>query len=147
MRPLPLTTARLVVRDFESTDFDAVHAYASDPVVTRYTNFGPNTEEETRAFLDRVCASAAVSPRTDYSFAVVERESKALIGTVGLGACDATGQHYSFGYCFNRAYWGRGLGKEAARGMVEFGFDVLQAHRLWAYVFVGNEASARILEG
>ena len=39
------------------------------------------------------------------------------------------------------------MGKEAARAMVEFGFDVLAAHRLWADVFVGNEASARILQG
>jgi ribosomal-protein-alanine N-acetyltransferase len=30
---------------------------------------------------------------------------------------------------------------------VEFGFEELEAHRLWAHVFVGNTASARILEG
>jgi len=141
------TTARLVLRNFESTDFDAVHAYASDPIVTRYTNFGPNTEEETRSFLDRVCAACTAIPRTDYSLAVVERESKSLIGTIGLVASDTTGRQHTFGYCFNRAYWGQGLGKEAAAAMVEFGFDALQAHRLWTYVFAGNEASARILQG
>jgi RimJ/RimL family protein N-acetyltransferase len=139
------TTPRLVIRNFEATDFEAVHAYASDPIVTRYTSFGPNSEEETHAFLDRARAAAATTPRLDYTLAVVERESETLIGSIGLVSSDATGQQYSFGYCFNRAYWGRGLGKEAATAVVVFGFDVLGAHRLWAYVFAGNEPSARIL--
>ncbi|HEY2780751.1 MAG TPA: GNAT family protein [Steroidobacteraceae bacterium] len=43
--------------------------------------------------------------------------------------------------------WRRGFGKEAAAAMVQFGFEQLQAHRLWADVFTGNTASVRILEG
>ena len=32
---LPIRTPRLTLRDFVASDFDAVHAYASDPEVTR----------------------------------------------------------------------------------------------------------------
>jgi hypothetical protein len=32
---LPVRTARLTLRDFTPGDFDAIHAYASDPDVTR----------------------------------------------------------------------------------------------------------------
>ena len=61
---LPIQTSRLELRDFRAKDFDAVHAYASDPLVTRFTSWGPNSEEETRAFLDSVTAEAAAIPES-----------------------------------------------------------------------------------
>jgi len=140
-------TERLILRELAQSDFDAVHQYASDPLVTRFTSFGPNTEDETRAFLTRSIESASATPRRHFTFAAVERASGELIGGCGLEQCDGTGQHYVFGYCFNRRWWRRGFGKEAAGSLVQFGFERLHAHRLWAHVFAGNAASVRILEG
>ena len=60
-----LQTNRLTLRDFVLSDFDAVHAYASDPLVTRFTSFGPNTPEETREFLNRSVHAASVSPASN----------------------------------------------------------------------------------
>jgi RimJ/RimL family protein N-acetyltransferase/catechol 2,3-dioxygenase-like lactoylglutathione lyase family enzyme len=142
-----LQTKRLILRDLVLADFDAVHEYASDPLVTRFTSFGPNTAEETRDFLSRSIHAASVSPRQIHTMAVIERTTGQLIGSCGLEPCDGTGRHYVFGYCLNRHWWGRGFGREAADALVQFGFDRLQAHRLWAHVFLGNTASARILEG
>jgi ribosomal-protein-alanine N-acetyltransferase len=142
-----LQTKRLILRDFAQSDFDAVHQYAADPLVTRYTSFGPNTADETRAFLARSIESATATPRRSHAFAAVERATGELIGGCGLDQCDDTGQHYVFGYCFNRNWWRQGLGKEAASALVQFGFERLRAHRLWAHVFAGNAASVRILEG
>jgi RimJ/RimL family protein N-acetyltransferase len=39
----PPAGPRLLLRDFRATDVAAVHAFAADPVVTRLTDFGPNT--------------------------------------------------------------------------------------------------------
>jgi len=142
-----IQTRRLILRDLVLSDFDAVHDYASDPLVTRFTSFGPNTPEETREFLSRSIHAASVSPRQIHTFAVIEQDCGHLIGSCGLVQCDGTGQHYVFGYCFHRHWWGRGFGKEAAAALVQFGFDRLQAHRLWAHVFLANTASVRILEG
>ena len=142
-----LQTERLDLRELAITDFDAVHAYASDPLVTRYTSFGPNTFEQTRDFLARTIKTYGESPRRNFIFGVVDRDSGQLFGSCGLEASDDTGRHYSFGYCLHRDWWGSGYGSEAATTLVEFGFEELEAHRLWAHVFVGNVASARILEG
>jgi RimJ/RimL family protein N-acetyltransferase/catechol 2,3-dioxygenase-like lactoylglutathione lyase family enzyme len=142
-----LQTNRLILRDLVLSDFDAVHDYASDPLVTRFTSFGPNTVDETREFLSRSIQAGSVNPRQIYTFAVIERDSGHLIGSCGLEQSDGTGRHYAFGYCFHRHWWGRGFGKETAAALVQFGFDRLQAHRLWAHVFLGNTASERILEG
>ena len=37
---------------FVPSDFDDVHAFASDPVVRRFQAWGTNTPQDTRAFLD-----------------------------------------------------------------------------------------------
>ena len=142
-----LRTNRLVLRDLVLADVDEVHEYASDPLVTRFTSFGPNTLAETRAFLDRTTVASAATPRRIYTFGVVEQASGRLIGSCGLEQCDLTGRHYVFGYCFHRQWWGLGFGKEAARALVQFGFERLQAHRLWAHVFLGNVASEKIVDG
>jgi ribosomal-protein-alanine N-acetyltransferase len=142
-----LHTNRLILRDFVLSDFDAVHEYASDPLVTRFTSFGPNTTDETRDFLTRSIQASSAIPRQIYTFAAVERASAHLIGSGGIEQCDGTGRHYMFGYCLHHRWWGRGFGKEVAGALVEFGFHHLQAHRLWAHVFLGNAASERILEG
>jgi ribosomal-protein-alanine N-acetyltransferase len=141
-----LHTERLILRTHAQSDFDAVHQYASDPLVTRYTAFGPNTADETRAFLTRSIESATATPRRNYTFAAVERASGNLIGGCGLEQCDGTGLHYVFGYVFDRSRWRLGFGREAARALVQFAFEHLQAHRLCAQVFVGNAASVRILQ-
>jgi hypothetical protein len=59
MPACPTPTARLRFRPVEANDFAAVHAYAGDPAVTRYTSFGPNSEEDTRGFLARAVAATA----------------------------------------------------------------------------------------
>jgi [ribosomal protein S18]-alanine N-acetyltransferase len=47
---------RLMLREFVAEDQHAVHAYASDPAVTRFTDWGPNSIAETHAFLAGVVA-------------------------------------------------------------------------------------------
>ena len=142
-----LRTERLDLREFSVADLDAVHTYASDPHVTRFTSWGPNSVEETEAFLARTVLENHTSPRRGYTFGIVDRASGTLFGSCGLESSDVTGRQFALGYCLHRDWWGRGYGSEAASALVDFGFEQLEAHRLWAHVFVGNIASARILEG
>jgi ribosomal-protein-alanine N-acetyltransferase len=141
--PLPLLTPRLELRDFRPDDFAAAHAYASDPVVTRFTAFGPNTEEETRAFLDRAAQEIAVQPRENHSLAIVDRESGTLFG--GCGLIGRGERVHEIGYVLNRGWWGRGLATEVVGALLAFGFGDLAAHRIYARVDPQNTASTRVL--
>jgi [ribosomal protein S5]-alanine N-acetyltransferase len=140
-----LITPRLELRDFRPTDFADVHAYASDPLVTQYMSFGPNTEEETRDFLSRSAANAAVEPRREYALAIVERASGQVIGSCGLHPADLTGRHFEFGYCLRRDRWGLGIGSEVVIALMGFVFNELGAHRLVARVYRGNHRSIALL--
>jgi len=143
---LPIVTSRLEIRDFVVDDFPAVHRYASDPEVTRFLSWGPNSEEETRAFLRRAQSHISEKPRRQFELGVLERESRELIGGCGLHGRRETFREYEIGYCLRRDRWSRGIASEAVRALSDFGFGGINAHRIYAQVFPDNTASSRLLE-
>jgi ribosomal-protein-alanine N-acetyltransferase len=141
---LPLRTASLTLREFVSDDFDAIHAYASDPEVTRYMFYGPRTGADTHAYLERMLASQQEEPRVTWELGVVATADDRLIG-----ACDLTlenAQEADLGFIFSREVWGMGYATEAARALVHAGFQQLGLTRIFSTCDVVNHASARVLE-
>jgi len=141
-----LKTERLHLREITDEDFDVVHAYASDPEVVEYMNWGPNTEQDTRDFLERAQEQAKVDPRVDYGLAVVRKSGECMIGAVGLHLPSPDAHQAMLGYCYAREAWGHGYATEAANALVEFGFDVLGLRRVWAGCDPDNAGSIRVLE-
>jgi RimJ/RimL family protein N-acetyltransferase len=133
------------LRDFCAEDFAAVHAYASDPLVTRWTSWGPNSEAETREFLDRAVRELAEQPRGNFSLAMIDRATGALFGSGGIYRRRGFYREYEMGYVLHRDWWGRGFASEVARALVAFGFGELGAHRIYAQVDPENEASGRVV--
>jgi [ribosomal protein S5]-alanine N-acetyltransferase len=136
---------RVVLRPFAAKDFDAIHAYASDPQVTRYSTWGPNDEAATHRFLDDVMASQDVSDGA-YRFAIAHRDSGELFGGCNVTIVDAAHRRAEFGYVVSRAWWGQGLATEAAGLLKSFAFDSLGVHRLQATCHPDNIGSVRVLE-
>jgi RimJ/RimL family protein N-acetyltransferase len=68
---MELNTERLKLREITQQDFKEVHEYASDPETVKYMPFGPNTEEETREFINRNLKRQQEDPRTDYGFGII----------------------------------------------------------------------------
>jgi ribosomal-protein-alanine N-acetyltransferase len=140
---LPLKTRRLEIREFESGDFLAIHACASDPMVTRWFPWGPNTESETRDFLEGVVRAATLHARASYVLAVVSREH----GLIGCCLLDRKKEReFELGYYVHRDHWNQGFAAEAVEAVVPFAFRELEAHRILARVDPGNPTSARVLE-
>ena len=134
---------RLLLRDFRDDDLEAVHAYATDLDVVRYMTWGPNSEAETRGFLERAQSHTEVDPRVEFELAVIREEPGELIGGIGL---HADGSKAMLGYCFARSAWGKGYATEAAQVMLDFGFKSLELHRIWACCDPENAGSIRVLQ-
>lgn len=143
---LPIATERLVLRDFVESDWSAVHKYGSDTEVSQFMPWGPNTEGDTRAFIERSLAAQREKPRTAYELAVTLVDTGELVGGCGIRVSSASDRGADMGYCLRRDCWGRGLGTEASRAIVRFGFETLGMHRIVATCDVRNRASARVLE-
>jgi ribosomal-protein-alanine N-acetyltransferase len=143
---MELHTPRLLLRDFTDADFAAVHAYGSDERAVHFMDWGPNTPDESRAFLARKLAAQQVVPRQEYELAIVIRETGRVIGGAGI-RLDATRKGSAdMGYVYHPDVWGRGYATEAAAALVAFGFDQLKLHRIYATCDPENRASARVME-
>jgi [ribosomal protein S5]-alanine N-acetyltransferase len=140
-----LETARLVLREFSDDDAPAVHAYAADPEVVRYLDWGPNAPEETAGFLALARSAREAVPRTAYHLAIVLKAADRLIGGCRIEIRSAANGSGDLGYVLDRQHWGRGYATEAMRALMDFGFGRLALHRIWATCDVDNHASARVL--
>ncbi|AIQ70862.1 GNAT family N-acetyltransferase [Paenibacillus graminis] len=141
---MQLQTARLIIREFTYEDMDAVHAYASDPLVAKYMIWGPNSKEETRSYIGLTLEWQSQIPRKDFEFAVVLKETDQLIGGCGIHISEP-GQG-EIGYCFNPLFWRQGYTSEAAASLLEFGFEELNLHRIYATCRPENVGSAKVMQ-
>jgi len=141
-----IETERLVLRDFRPEDWETVHEYAIDPEVCRYMPWGPNSEDETRAFIGRAMDGRAQNPRLHFELAIILAEGDRLIGGGGIRAADESFRAADMGYCLRRDAWGKGFGTESATALVAYGFEQLGVHRIWATCDSKNARSARVLE-
>jgi RimJ/RimL family protein N-acetyltransferase len=141
-----MESERLILRNLTDEDFDAVHAYASDPKVCTYMEWGPNTPEETRAHLAR-CIAEVTNPRPSWTMALVQKSDQRLIGSCSLTIdVGVTPGAASMGYVIHRELWGHGYATEAGKTMLAFGFNTLGLHRIWATCRPENTASAKVLQ-
>lgn len=137
---------RVRLRDLTANDWPAVHAYSEQAAVTRYQPWGPNTPEQSRAFVEQAMAAGERTPRLTYVLAVTLAQSALLIGTATLTVHSAEHRQGEIGYALHADHWGHGYATEAARLLLDFGFAALALHRIVATCDPRNLASARVLQ-
>lgn len=136
-----LATERLLLRPVAEADIPAIVELAGDAAVSGWTGSIPHPLDA-EAVTAWLASHGAEGERT---FAVTAKEDGALIGMIGIMPVAGT-PRAEIGYWIGRPYWGRGFATEALRRIVTFAFAELGLARLEAGVFVGNAASARVLE-
>ena len=114
------------------------------PEVVRYLPFGPNTPEESKAFIDRAISRQKKEPRTDYELAVTLKDTGTIVGHCRINRVSDIAAH--IGYIYHKKHWGKGYATETARALVAYGFTELDAHRVYASCDPENIASRRVLE-
>ncbi len=140
-----LHTESLVLRPYRADDLAAIHDYAGDPENLVHLLWGPNSEAETREFLDRVLANEHAHPRTEFDFAVERKEDGRLIGGCGI-ALVGHREAAEVGWVLHRDFHRRGYGTEACHELLRFGFETLGVHRIFATCRADNVASFRVME-
>lgn len=140
-----LTTARLVLREFDEADVPAVFSYQSDPRYLQHTPWTTRTEPEVREFVRMLAGWADERPRTRFQLAIA-REDDVVIGTAGVRLAEASSREAEFGCELAPHAWGHGYGLEAGRAIVEFAFRTLGLHRIFAYTLAENAAAIVLAE-
>jgi [ribosomal protein S5]-alanine N-acetyltransferase len=142
MIPLPIETERLQIRRFvPAEDSEAMAVVYCDPEVMRFVPTGPLPDiDAVRAGLEQY--ERAQQERGFSVWGIVERESGRLVGDVGFGVFQATGDT-ELGYTLARDRWGLGYATEAADACLHAGLEHLGT-RIIAVVDAENAASLRV---
>ncbi|OLT19087.1 GNAT family N-acetyltransferase [Actinomadura sp. CNU-125] len=147
MHPVSIAGGAVALREFTPDDVDAILKVYGDPTVVEHLSFEPRNREQVAATLTGVIEAGAADPRTEYSLAVVARESAEAIGFARL-AIDAQHPGQSsgqLGFALATGHWRRGLGTETVRLLLRLGFEELNLYRLWGARSPDNTASARLM--
>ncbi len=80
------------------------------------------------------------------SFAVVRQDDHALVGGVVLDQTDGRLRSADFHIFIDGAYTGQGYGTEATRLMLDYGFGILNLHRVELLVFGFNTRAIHVYE-
>jgi RimJ/RimL family protein N-acetyltransferase len=140
------STDRLILREFKDEDWGDVHEYSCDARLTYYLNWGPNTEEQTKAFVRAAVRHQSEIPRTNFEFAIVRNDTQKVIGNCRLISMLHRHRSSELHCILRREDWGKGYGAEAIGALLALGFEEFKLHRIFSVVDPEDAASARVLE-
>ena len=139
-----IETERLIFRKFELDDLPQLIEQRSDPDVYRY--LGGTRLQNPEALAKRI--RFYMSCYDSHGFGMCPmfwKETGEMIGAAGIQPLEDTGE-IEVGYSVIKPFWGKGIGTEAAKGWMEFGFNHFGLERIVAVAIQENIASRRIME-
>ncbi len=139
-------TERIICRDFKNEDFDDIHSYGSSEEVVRYMAWGPNTEEDSRIFMNDSIKSISDTPRLRYELAIIDKQLDKFVGAIAIYIMSEENRIGEIGYSINPKYWNNGYATEASIAVIKYGFEELKLHRIQAICDVRNTGSFHVLE-
>jgi tRNA (cmo5U34)-methyltransferase len=138
-----LHSDRVLLRAFTLNDATVVQSLAGDRAVAEMTLAIPHpyTDGEAEAWIQ----SQHNTAEQEVVWAITLRDSQRLIGAIGL-IFDSANHQAELGYWIGKPDWGNGYCTEAARLVLQYGFDQLGLNRIESCHYAKNPASGRVLQ-
>jgi [ribosomal protein S5]-alanine N-acetyltransferase len=137
-------TPRLLVRQLDEGDIDALYAVFSDPLVVRWVGDGKPLTYEQCAQWVAVSAKNYVTKGFGAS-AVIDKETGAFTGICGIVYGPGRDEP-EIVYGFGQPWWGRGIASEVVAPMLRYGVERCGLPRVMATIAPENSASRRVAE-
>ncbi len=132
-----LESDRILLRPLTRIDLTPVYLqWLNDAEVTKYNSHAtfPNTQEKMEAYYNSLQDN-----NMNVVLGIIDRESAKHIGNVALQQINWISKNAEFAILLgDKAFWGKGMGEEAARLIVSYGFERLNLHRIYCGTIKGN---------
>lgn len=138
-----LQTERLILSQLEEKDIPFIVELLQHRIFSDLTSNipYPYVENDARSWVKM--SKEAFENNTGYTFAIRNKEGQ-IIGAIGLH--DRDDDKAELGYWIGIPYWNKGYVTEAAKAIIDFGFNELKLNKIFATHFPHNPASGRIME-
>jgi len=133
------------LRSLEWGDAGAVHGLLSRVEVVRHMLLPLCSQEESEKFLRDSLADSTSDPWRSVVRAICDGPTGNVVGICGVVILRGA-EEGEIWYLVSPESWGRGFATAAVRQLLDFGFQQLKLHRIWATSLPENPASGRVLE-
>lgn len=137
---MELFEQRIYLRPFLLEDADVVAKICNDENLTKYIPLPyPYTKQ---------MAIDWISQQTNQmqkNFAVVLKDTNKLFGSISI-TVDEANQVAEIGYWIQPEMSGKGYATEAVKTILNFGFEKLKVHKIFAKHYVENPASGKVMQ-
>ncbi|MGE0076453.1 MAG: GNAT family N-acetyltransferase [Bacteroidales bacterium] len=140
-----LETERLIIRPITLDDKLEIFKYRSDTVTNKYQGWIPKTVDDVEDFIGAV-AKQINEPNTWFQLVIIEKESKGVVGDLGIHFFDTENKQVELGFTLSKQYQNKGYATEAVARVVSYVFNDLGKHRVIASIDPNNTSSIRLVE-
>jgi len=143
MRNPFLIGERIYLRPLEEEDLDRCMRWINNPEITA------NLERRLpmSRTLEQEWLTGQYKSEKGFSLAIVLKDGDHHIGNCGLHSIDYVNRNAEFGIMIGeKEQWGKGYASEAARLIINYGFNQLGMHRIFLHVYSHNERAQRVYE-
>lgn len=135
----------IVLRPIKLSDAQSICDNISKDVVRYMMNVPyPYSIKDARDFIKK--SQKAWNDKTSCRFGVVFKDTNKVIGMMGLEGISQINKNAELGYWIGKKYWRMGIGADALKLVVDYGFKTLKLHKIYARVYHPNIKSAKLLE-
>jgi RimJ/RimL family protein N-acetyltransferase len=142
-----LETERLIIRDFNNSDWQDLHTLYMKPETIKYNPSGyPENEDASRKIVADWSSQDVNVARDKYTAVILEKVNHQFTGVISLDLGERKYRKGEIWYKLLPAYWGQGIATEAVKTMLAFGFEQLLLHRIECGCSIFNIASFKVME-
>lgn len=140
-------TERLILRKARSSDVGDIFNYCKNPNVARFVTWQPHqTLLDSQKFIDFAKDCYAQGACDPLMIILKDDPQKRVIGSIGLMPANPKHRTFELAYAISEEHWGKGLIVEAAKPLINYGFEHFAMVRLQCRCDVLNPQSARVME-
>ena len=126
-----IETGRIIIRDFTMNDIHDMQDILGDAEAMK--NCEPAyTIEKTADFVQKFCIEKRGA------VAAIHKDTGKVIGYILFNEFDES--VYEMGWFFNRAFWGQGFAYESCKAVIDYAFDTMNAHKVFAETIDGMKS-------
>lgn len=134
-------TDRLLIQQLREDDLEEFHNMQSNPKVMKYIK-KPMTFTESKKELERFMQLYNQRDILFRLWAAYEKSTGFFVGICGVYLNEK--KEYELAYRLLEKHWGKGLGAEMAKNLIDYCFNILQYDEVVAYIDKKNKGSLKI---
>ena len=141
-----LKTDRLILRNWQTKDYNDLYEFASDDEVTKFLTF--KTYKTKQEAIDRINTFLETQNDNDNigDFAIELKSENKVIGSLHISFKDVAGGTVSLGWLLNKNYQGKGYMTEIVNAILKYLKKNNIAKRIVAICDVENIKSANVMK-